>query len=177
MLLIIRLLSDLHLLNRNAMMKKKQYNIYALIKHTLQIVKQAIIKRGICSTHTLQEKQRPENSQGEMPDETCLPKKNQAMGSGENKLMAQQVQETVHKICKECRELPWLSAAIMQYHNLQKDNFGIGSNSKNYTEQHNNLYSLNYYLKGKRNIMPCFSILFIPRIVLIMGKSLVHQYS
>jgi hypothetical protein len=24
-------------------------------------------------------------------------------------------------------ELPWLGAHIMQYHNLQKDNFGTGS--------------------------------------------------
>ena len=49
------------------------------------------------------------------------------MGCGEDKLMAQQVQETVHKIRKEGRELPWPGATVLQYHNLQKDNFGIGS--------------------------------------------------
>ena len=49
------------------------------------------------------------------------------MGCGEDKLLAQQVQEAVCKIRKEGRELPWLGATIMQYHNLQKDSFGIGS--------------------------------------------------
>ena len=50
------------------------------------------------------------------------------MGCGENKLMmAQHVQEAVRKIRKEDRELPWLGAAAMQYHYLQKNNIGIGS--------------------------------------------------
>ena len=35
------------------------------------------------------------------------------MGCGENKLMAQQVQEAVHKIRKEDRELSWLGSAVM----------------------------------------------------------------
>jgi hypothetical protein len=46
---------------------------------------------------------------------------------GEDKLMAQQVQESVNKMRKEGRELPWIGATVMQYHNIQKDNFGIGS--------------------------------------------------
>ena len=49
------------------------------------------------------------------------------MGCGENKLMAQQVQETVHKIGEEGWEPSWLGAAVMQYHYLQKDNIGIDS--------------------------------------------------
>ena len=57
------------------------------------------------------------------------------MGCGEDKLMAQQVQETVHKIRKEGRELPWPGATVMQYHNIQKDNFGIGSKSS--IQRHN----------------------------------------
>ncbi len=36
---------------------------------------------------------------------------------GENQFMAQQAQETVHKIFKEGREPPWLGASIMQCHN------------------------------------------------------------
>ncbi len=49
------------------------------------------------------------------------------MGCGEDKLMAQQVQEAVHKIRKEGRELSRIGATVMQHHHLQKDNFGIGS--------------------------------------------------
>ncbi len=42
--------------------------------------------------------------------------------------MAQQVQETVHKIRKEIkRGLPWVGSDIMQYHHLYQDSFGIGS--------------------------------------------------
>ena len=75
--------------------------------------------------HALQKKERPEK-RGDVPKEISFCKK-QAMGCGEDKLMAQQVQETVHKIRKEGRELPWPGATVLQYHNLQKDNFGIGS--------------------------------------------------
>ncbi len=39
--------------------------------------------------------------------------------------MAQQVQEVVHQVIKESRELSWFGSTIMQYHHLQKDNFGI----------------------------------------------------
>ena len=35
------------------------------------------------------------------------------LGCGDNKLMAQQVQEAVHKIRKEDRELSWLGSAVM----------------------------------------------------------------
>jgi nitrogen regulatory protein PII len=35
------------------------------------------------------------------------------MGCGENKLMAQQVQEAVYQIRKEDRELSWLGSAVM----------------------------------------------------------------
>ena len=49
------------------------------------------------------------------------------MGCEENQIMTQHVQETAYKIRKEGLEPPWLGAAVMQYHNLQKDSFGIGS--------------------------------------------------
>jgi hypothetical protein len=49
------------------------------------------------------------------------------MGCGENKLMAQQVQETVYTIRQEGVELSWVGSDIVQYRHLQKDSFGIGS--------------------------------------------------
>jgi hypothetical protein len=67
-------------------------------------------------------------------DITLLKRHCKTMGCVENKLMAQQVRETVHKMSKGDRELPsWLgAAAVMQNHNLQKENFGqaLGETNK-----------------------------------------------
>jgi hypothetical protein len=45
--------------------------------------------------------------------------------------MAQQAQETVHKMFKEGREPPWLSASIRQYHNYRKIILAWALSSKN----------------------------------------------
>ena len=115
----------------NSSRKRKLQHLCLDKAYNSRMVKTGHNQTGLCSPHTLQEKQGPEN-RGDTPKEISFCQK-QAMGCGENKLMmAQQVQETVHKVWEEGWELSWLGTAVMQHHNLQKDNFGIGSKSKIY---------------------------------------------
>ena len=83
---------------------------------------------GVCIAYALQEKERgsgwwTKNKSGTTSQKTF----SQAMGCGENKLLAQQVSKTVHTIWKEGWELSWVGTVLLLYNHLQKYNFGIGS--------------------------------------------------
>jgi hypothetical protein len=103
---------------------------YALTGHTTQNQQNRLWPNEVMfpAYHTKEREARKKSPEkiGSVQKEMSFCKK-QAMGCGENKLMAQQVQETIHKVWKESRELHWFGSVIMEYHHLQKDNFGIGS--------------------------------------------------
>jgi len=49
------------------------------------------------------------------------------MGGGEERILAEQVQEAPHQMREEGRELPWARPAGLLNHGLSGDNFGIVS--------------------------------------------------
>ena len=70
------------------------------------------------------------------------------MGCRKNKLMAQQIQETVHKVWKEGGELPGVGTVLMLHHHIQKNNFGMGSKCSEYycyTHVHGHIPSIEHF--------------------------------
>jgi hypothetical protein len=93
---------------------------------------QELIKRGYVAYSSKEKKRCKRRTRGQdyittlVKSEKAFCKK---MGCRENQLVVQQIQETVHQIWEEGRELSWIGTVILLYDYLQKDNFGIGSKS------------------------------------------------
>lgn len=51
------------------------------------------------------------------------------MGDGEERVMAEPVQEAPHQVGEEGRELPWARPASVLNHGPLEDNFGIADTS------------------------------------------------